>query len=470
MKAEKKRKNVPMGLYWGIYFAMIYSFSQAASQSVFVPFSSGMKVLLILGIGLFVGLSIKKPLFFIVSGILAGISFSIINHFKREWIVKGIHGIAQGIENIVDFLHGKEQILTQNGSFVWILTVILIAIYTFFILFRTNKIWLLVPVYLGVMGYLWYIYIDVAYWWILVFLLSFFILFSGEVYLTKKESFSEKGTESNGIYHTWIKMAFAYSLLILIFSNVVPFHGRVIRLKEISTFLTEQFPKLKELRQEAIYGRSFAYAGGFEFSKTGFQTDQSRLGGPAVLDDEIAFYVMAEEPFYLRGNVKAVYQGNNWYSVKEELKSCEEYRKLQREVPLGKMVFLEIQNENMATNTIFTPYQPLQVTSQRYDSFYYRTDYQLEFPKGVYKGEGYQVKAYIPTPQGTTNAILPKDKLLPWYLEVSEMISPELYVLAHKLTQDRDSDYEKALAIQEYLRVFKRRIYLSIGCSLSTFQ
>ncbi len=71
---------------------------------------------------------------------------------------------------------------------------------------------------------------------------------------------------------------------------------------------------MEDLRSSEDHARKSGGAEEFEFTKTGYQRQSSRLGGPVRISDKKIMTVYGEGPFYLRGgNIRHNYTGgNNW--------------------------------------------------------------------------------------------------------------------------------------------------------------
>lgn len=117
----------------------------------------------------------------------------------------------------------------------------------------------------------------------------------------------------------------------------------------------------------------------------------------------------------------------------------------------GEEVTLTITYNNFSSATIFSPYQPIKVDNQRYERVSVDDNYQLAFAEGVFKNESYQIHALIPEPdQGY--GLAPMETLPEHFLQLPNTIDASIQALTSSITRGHDSEYHRAIALQDYLR------------------
>jgi len=452
MGKTKENKDIPLIFYSVIYYVMIMCFSLTAAKSVYVNLSTIQRMLVIIIVSSVVLFFIKKPISIFFMGIAFMISVIICNNYFRDWMNEKFEFFYGFLENLIKFFKGDEQIFMEYGLLLWIIIIFAISLFTAIIIFKKLRVYLLLPIYILSFGYYWYMYIDVAYIWMAVFIMTYIVLQSSEVFFTKKKKWEEEKIRVNYLYKSWIGMGIVYSIIIAIFAIILPYKGPIIQINKAYTKIVEVFPQVKEFRQDITYSRSFSNAGYFNFSKTGFQNNSEKLGGPVKLDDLEVMKIDSKYPLYLRGNVKTIYTKDNWYKNKTINKNISIYNKMPQEVLDGELIDIKIENVNMASNTIFSPYQPIQISSERYDNYLYNKNFQLAFEDAVYKNEKYKIKAYISKPTDRRRLLPAKESLGKEYTQIPENVSKKVYDLTKRVIGNEVLDYQKAMKIQDFLR------------------
>lgn len=447
MPMEKNKKPLSQILYLLLYFFMVYCISEVSSRSMYVPFHTGLKLVIIFALSGGTALFFRKPLWLLVLSFLGAMGLYWMRLYREFLFLKGSFKFRGLLENLQQFFLGKAQISMGNGAIVWVICVLLLCVFTYGVIFKFRKSVLLLPVYVGVMGYCWYIFIDEAYLYLALFIFAFLILISMESYFGLKHQ-----TKKDKSYWLWLKMAVIYGLIITLGAGFVPFHGKLIETQRLPRFLSEKFPQLKNFRDDITYSRSFGRAEDFDFANTGFQQGDGPLGGPVTLSDELVMRVRASSAHYLRGNVKVKYEKDRWLKGKESWIALRNYQEIAPEILGGQEERLKITYENMATPVIFNPYQTLSIQGEKESKAYYDENYNFTFPKALYKNESYQLKMIKSNPpiSQSVKALSPYE--IEIYTDPGPFISGDVRALNERICRQSTTDYEKAWAIQTHLR------------------
>lgn len=422
------------------------------------------QIIIISMVSMLVKLFIFHPL--ILYGLIA-IIFVLaltINRYYLPIIPPFIERTYSLLSNIIENLKGNERIATENILIFWIMLILVVALYTAIVLFKNKSIYLLPPIYLGIFLYYWYTFIDQAYWMIFIFVAAFVILLGLTKYFLEKENVDETRTNAlERLYSPWIKTAINYSMLIVVVALILPKSNSHLKWGYLQQKVYTYFPFVEDLRSYDIYSKKAEIASLFDFSKTGFQGETSRLGGPVVLSDKKVMTVEGNNVNYLRGNIKHIYNGNIWwqetidsrnYSLMQNFSSIsDEERKLYFTVS-----DLLITNHNFASTTIFSPLLPESININK-DSFVnVNNDFSLTLLQGVYENESYFVRTIRPLPYGKLVYLgidNKKDDIagIEKYLQLpNEKITIRTRNLVKELTMNKQNDFEKAVAIEDYLR------------------
>lgn len=372
----------------------------------------------------------------------------LFNYFFKAWRIQLYGALGHFVFNLLDHFRGREIILPENAPYLWGLVVLLLAGLTAFWVFRGKIIWPLLVIYGIPLAVYWYRHIDVAYPMLVLFVMLYLVL-AGLRHFERAEKrwMSERAQLREDLYQPWKRTVLSYALLIVLLAALLPKTGASLKWPWMETQINRRLPILADLRGDVVHSRSFGRGDYFDFSLTGFQSVDGPLGGPVRPGDQVVMKVTAPAPYYLRGNVQTRYEDNRWRSHPAETIVYETGRLLPQEVTGGELITMEITNIHFSSMTIFAPYQPLVVNSERYDTLRMDTNYQLSFPDAVFKDEAYSLQVMTPGQAATGNGYLS-----PVYLQLPETLPRRVKTQTARITSGISDARSKALALQEYLR------------------
>ncbi len=450
MKKElKDNQNIT---YTIIYLLMVFSLANVMSSVLAINLNIIGKFFITILIGLIVQLLVLIPTTLLpVLGTLVG-TVLIYNVYNQEAVIRVLLWISQFYQNISNHFKGTEEILLKNSRALWIIFVVLLSIYTIIVLFKTKHNYLLLPVYLLFFVYYWYIYIDVAYIMMALFLMLYITLLGCDGYFTSlKDRVKERSNYSVKVYPYWFKTAIRYGIVIILIAAILPKGGAVVDWHWLESEIQERFPSLLDFRDDVLYSRSYGQADMFDFRLTGFQPHENQLGGPVKVNERLVMKVKAPYRLYLRGNVKNIYQNNHWEKDSTNERIYNTSTAIPPEFNFGSRITVEITYENLATNTVFSPYQLVKINNSNIKRMKLDKNYQVTLLGSKYKGEGYEVKANIPSGFVDFDE---EEELTDYYeyLQLPIKLSDSVYKLGDNITKGATTPYEKAILIRDYLR------------------
>lgn len=458
---NKNQKLILNIIYTSLVFTLVY----------ILALGIGLKLNIIMQIlGVFLGSIVVKfflfnPLVLYILLIFAFLVLVSVNHFITPVLFSLGERIIYLFANIFNNLQGKENISSDNLILFWGIIIVLVSLFTAFILFKDKSIYFLLPVYIGSFIYYWYIFFDEAYWMISTFLLLFFILMGLKKYSEgNPEVEYSPNYNFEGLYIPWIKTSVIYGILIVFIALSLPKSHKYIHWPWLQQKVYSVFPGMADLRSYDGYNRDSGKTSLFDFSISAYQNeDTGRLGGPISLSDTKIMTVRADSSNYLRGNVKHIYSGDSWRTVtfpSEKSKLRKDFSKISKRdrETYYNQTSITITNHSFASTTIFSPYKP--------SSVYFNGDYFLEasrddilfFSNGIYSGESYTVKVQNPLPYGVLVSLGAYNRIenitdLEVYLQTPEdKITDRTKTLVQEIVIDANNDFEKAVAIENYLR------------------
>lgn len=368
------------------------------------------------------------------------------------------------IENIIFNLQGKENIASDNLMGFWFILIVLVSVFTSFILFKGKSIYLLPPIYITFFLYYWYNYFDEAYFMISTFLLIFFILMSLDKYSRENPQIISKLDHApTKLYPARLKTVTTYSILIILLAVILPKKNYYIEWPWLHEKVYKNFPFVERLRYQNDYNRNSGEASLFNFSITGYQNNSSKLGGPVDLSHKKIMTVFSDTNVYLRGNVRHTYTGESWETIAmpaEFYGLNQDFSKLTKEEreTYYSQTNITITNHSFASTTIFSPYKASVMNFNGKGHLILNTDDILVFSNGVYDGESYSILVQNPLPYGMLISLGVNNKkedlsYLEYYLQTpGNKITSRTKALVKEIVQESNSDFHKAVAIEEYLR------------------
>lgn len=447
------------------YASLVFSLAYILGLGIRLKLNIGIQAIIVIIGSTLVKFFLFHPLVLYILIVVGFLGTALVHRYITPVFSIIIEKTYSLFDNIINNIQGKEIIEASNILPYWIILVILVSSFTAFILFKNKKINWLLPLYISSFVYYWYNHIDLAYGMLALFLVIYFILMSLDKYceIMQKTEVQPKN-EYSKLYTPWLKTAIIYSISIVILALVLPKSYQYVKWSWMQKKVTDTFPFVEKMRSYDEYSRNRGKkATLFNFSIIGYEKDDSRLGGPLDLSDKRIMTVRAKTSNYLRGIAKHIYTGDSWRTVtgpENKFRLRDDFSGLSKEEK--EMYFEEeeitIIYHSFASTTLFSPYMPYKVN---FNGSYYLNvsrDSTLYFPNGVYDGEGYIVSVLKPRSYETLlaqNIYNSKKDIenLDIYLQIPEdKITDRTRELVKEIVKDLDGDYQKAVAIERYLR------------------
>lgn len=460
-----KNRNFLLNLIcFSFVFTVVYVIGNVIQLDINVMY----RILIVIASISLVKFLINHPIILPATLIVTLIISALVNRYVKEFLPSALNRIIYLFTNIIENLKGNQEIFQENILWFWIIVVFIFSVFTCYFIFKNNKPWILLFIYLPVFIYYWYIFFDESLYFMAIFLMSFIVFIGLNAYRKEENKLLQSpGYDLQDVYPNWRKTVLRYAILIIFLAIIIPKNTDYISWPWLNRKTTSIFPQIEELRSSEKYSRRSGEATIFDFSSTGFMGEDKRLGGPVELSDKVVMTVLTPKSIYLRGNVKEEYTGYNWVTNK---KSYENYSLGQDFSGLSieeRSLYYEqeditITNELFASTTLFSPYKPYKVFSNDKYSIEIERNYILKASNGVYKDESYLVRVQTPLPYGKLKAAgIDKKKTdlenLDYYLQLPDNISDRTVALTdeivlEKITVEMPTDFKKALAIESYLR------------------
>ena len=454
---ERSQKIIISILYVLVVFGLSHLLGIGINSNINIP----MQFLIVVLVSLLVKFFIYNPFILYILLSLSLILSVMVHRFIRPFIFDFLDRVIVLFKNIYNNFQGIENIQSENILFYWIIIVTVISLFTALSLFKRRFIYLLLPVYLSFYVIYWYNYYDISLG-LLASFLFFFIILLGLYNYNKEKDSNRDGQSFLDIYPIWLRTTIAYSFIILALAIVLPKSYNYIRWDYLSRKVYSTFPIVEELRSYNEYTRSGGNALSFDFSITGFQNTTSRLGGPVELSQRKIMTIRAKEKTYLRGKVNHIYSGYSWepYNfpfLQRRVGSTYNFYSF-NERDMYNEEYISILNHRFSSTTIFTTLWPTEVITEKGNTYLMSEDREIVFGEGIYEGENYFVRVQRPEPYGIQVArgvLNYKEDLenINVYLSIpNDTITQRTRSLSRFITDGLDTDFQKASAIESYLR------------------
>ncbi|MGO1469392.1 MAG: transglutaminase-like domain-containing protein [Tissierella sp.] len=439
-----------------IYLSMIYTLTTLIGKVINLKLDVLDQIIIVIIISSIIRCFIIYPIFFFISSAIGFLSMLYINKYKFPIFLLAKDKSMILFSDIINNIQDLSPISHTNTLLFYLIIVIFVSSFTAFIIYKMKNIFILAPIYLTVFLIYWYSFIDEAYIYTAIFLFLFLILFGINKY--KKNIMFNKKT-----LNTWSATSIIYNILIISIAFSLPKSNNYLSWPNLQEKVYDIFPVVEDLRYYKEYNRKTSSSKLFSFSETSFSEKDKDLGGPLTLSERKVMTVESKESIYLRGKVNHIYTGKKWlgffddplkYNLKEDINFISDNEK-DRFYTRNK---IKVKFDSFSSKTIFTPYKPESIKLGRNFSIFVNNDDIVFSTDGVYKDESYTVEYLKPLPY----EVLMKNRIdkrktsfinSDIYLNLPEdVITNRTKELTYSLVEDMDSDYEKAIIIQDYLR------------------
>ncbi|HYF74976.1 MAG TPA: transglutaminaseTgpA domain-containing protein [Candidatus Nitrosocosmicus sp.] len=311
----------------------------------------------------------------------------------------------------------------------------------------------------AVHSFFWFIYVGRARLYLVIYLFAAILLYSYQIYKRRLREWKEAGSSiEDNIGHNWMLCSAIIVSVSIILSLALPLNIQAVRWPWLNDKIVSTFPFIANWRNDTKESFSYGFNSRYSLNAAGYKGN--KLGGDVLLDEAVMMTVktQGEETIYLRGAVKDRYSGNSWS------KSRKDYKEYSPEYPIpinygtGVPAYektLEITYKKLLTSTIFAPYSLYQVRHSS-KKIYIDADSEAYTPRMIMRDEPYTVTSRIPyidtekLRQSKASSLRPNEMRL--YTALEQDVPERVKTLALQLTEGKNNAYDKAKAIESYLR------------------
>lgn len=376
---------------------------------------------------------------------------AVIFYRYRDLMIKAVAYIDGFIRWIYIYMNESDKpanlnLLTDKYRlFTIVLTCILItfAITLFNAILKSHVLTL----FCGILFFVfqWYNYVDSAYMYMM------FYIAVGFVNIALKDFFK----------HNRAKAPVAVFLAIVTLMSSISSFSAAVLPKNFGTVtwdaLNDRFYEIFPFTENWRNGRG--QSSQVQYPNINFTSFSTYLGGAIAPDNQVVLKVKADNSTYLRGMVYDTYLTNRWVESEQSYVILNKGSNISPSFNSGIKYTLhkiEIQPVNMKSNILFSPWQPYKTNNECY---YELNNLNLRSKSTYEYGQPYTVE-YI-EPQIDLKTIEQKGTetlsgiLREKYLRYPSDLPQRVKDLAQKLTVNKSQPYDKAKAIEEFLRTYK---------------
>ncbi len=367
--------------------------------------------------------------------------------------------ISEAIDFFVwlpQFIVGYEAFEMKYSILFSVLYIIFITLIISLLVFNRKGYGLLIILGTSSFAFFWFIYVVNARRYLLYYLFAALVLYSYNVYNRKKTAW----IKSNSSIDDNIDVKWVFNSLIIVFISILISQFVVLDLKPVqfnwlNEKATQVFPFIANWRNDNIDSSNFSFSSRYDISRVGYET--AKLGGPVKLSDKIMITIEtnATDDIYLRGRIKDLYTGNSWRKTKKSDVKYNSDSDIGLNFPDNITVYekqIRVTHQNLKTSTIFAPNNLSRVES-KINKYSVDEDMESYFSRILAKKDSYTVTSEIPYININTLRQTDTSSQAPdIYKQLPENITKRVRQLSSEITEQYNNDYDKAKAIEQYLR------------------
>lgn len=455
----RNRNNKELLFYFTLIFILGFSLNLAVADFTGMDTSPGSLAAYTAAVTAIIMIMVVYPLS-MAAFTAVGLGWMLYLYYRDQNIVSAFLEWSKGFYNWLYWYISGNNPFEQSYSLAFLTVYDLLAMSFIFPVVFSGK---------GSLGFIfagtalywafWLLYVEKAKTYFALFLLGALTLYSYQLYGRRLKAWRSSDTQvEKDVGTNWIFISTAAVSIALVASLALPLNIEPVRWPWLNDSVVRLFPFMADLRNDSMESFSYGFNSRFSLNSAGYIS--RRLGGAINADDSVLMTLRtrSDDTLYLRGTVKEKYLGNSWYKSERNYKQYTPGDPM--DLPFGEGVrtlerTLEIKNEKLVTSTIFAPYSVYKVMHDS-RSIFSDEDSEVYASKMTMKGEAYSVICRIPSIDETSLRFARIDNLsaadLAAYTAIDPDIPERVKELAYEITAKHNNNYDKAKALEEYLR------------------
>ncbi|HPX69131.1 MAG TPA: transglutaminaseTgpA domain-containing protein [Bacillota bacterium] len=437
--------------YFSLIFMMVFSFNLALKDFVGID----IHLIGVFLISLSASASASMLLLFpaaVSAGLIPAAGFLLFYCYKEPASVRLYLKEAQEFTTwLLGYLAGYNYFEKAYSLLFIIVITLLAALITSTAVYKGKGVLPLILAGTAVMAYFWFVYVESARLYLALFLFASIMLYSYRTFKKRLREWIAAGCIIDyKAGRNWMICSGVVIAAALLFSAALPLKIGPVRWQWLNDKAVSLFPFITEWRNDVLESYSFSSAG----------YSDNKLGGEIRWDDSVVMLVRTrgEEALYLRGTVMDRYYENSWNKSGKRYKEYKPGHLMP--IPYGKDIKvytrdLEISHRKLLTSTIFAPYSLYRIQHGGKRT-YMDEDSEAYASKIAATDTSYRVTSIIPyidvAKLRLSGAETLEEDDLRRYTALPEDIPERVRSLSHRITNAYSSNYDKAKAIEKYLR------------------
>lgn len=455
----RNRNNKELLFYIALIFILGYSLNLAAADFTGMEATPGSLAAFTLAATVVIAIVVVYPLS-VAAFAAAGLGWLLYLYYRDQNIVSAFFEWSKGFYNWLYWYMSGNNPFEQSYSVAFLILYDLLAMSIIFpVVFSGKGGFGLILLGTALFWAFWLLYVEKAKTYFALFLLGALVLYSYQLYGRRLKAWRSAGSQvEKDVGTNWILISTAIVAVVLVASLALPLNIEPVRWPWLNDRVVRMFPFMADLRNDSMESFSYGFNSRFSLNSAGYIS--RRLGGAISSDDSVLMTVRtrSEDTLYLRGTVKEKYLGSSWYKSERNYKQYTPGDPM--DLPFGEGVrtlerTLDIKNEKLVTSTIFAPYSVYKVLHAS-RSIFADEDSEVYASKMTMKEETYSVICRIPYVDEKSLRLAKTNNLSPAEITNYTALDPDIpgrvKELAYEITAGYSNNYDKAKALEEYLR------------------
>lgn len=379
---------------------------------------------------------------------------------KPLFLVKNLlylyRGIPKFIEGIVQNQYVSAEYTPYLNGYMIILTIVFGILLYFLGAVKKHSLPILIVGY-SIISFYYFWGIEEVYKDAQIFLIFGLILYGYNNFSRKWEAYKNKKINiERGYFTKLIASTVAIVLIAGFISNILPNDKKPLDIMHIEGNLFDAFDELRNSDDDSNSSKGAR----FNISNSGFQKKSERLGGPIKLDNSTALEIKGDNisgGMHLRGTIKDYYNGYMWDKTPQskEILDKDDIIELY-DIEYDEKEY-QIIHKKLKTATIFNLLYPYKVTKKSGEIFV-DSDLEIYSKKLIKSGKGYNVtsREYKLDSQfilkNSPSEVIQPPSNMERFVQVFPSTPRRVHDLTYSITEKYSSPYEKASAIEAFLK------------------
>jgi hypothetical protein len=376
--------------------------------------------------------------------------------YSFKHIINLAKGSSEFVRSIIENQSLQEQYYNYFHSLMYIGIIFIVSIF-FYLVIEKGMVLLLLIFGTAIFSIYYFLGSDQIYSDCTTFLIIGLMLYAFDNYVNAKNTWKASNHDiRESQFRRLIVIITAFILLVNVSVKILPYAKEPLSFSWFEEKVISRFQNMNG-RGDRIFISSYQ-KNSFNLSYTGYQPREKRLGGPININNDKAFELYSENfigELHLRGSIKDNYTGEVWTKTDKSPANT------------GGLIYanginlpysiktIRITPAKLKTTTIFNALYPFSVQNTP-QNILIDSDLEIYSTKPITKGQSYVTafKDYQFTSKVFQDSKVFEDygSDIIKYMQIPQSLPDRVEGLTKLITKGYDTPYEKASAIEDYLK------------------